>query len=616
MFSLKNKKNDNGRDNLNERASIKKDDKVPPNNKPRTLDWCCLRGKQRIEPVNDVILNKTTSNIDLSIANDSKVPLSNRIRNFCSCLERKPINADIIGKTKFEDLDYPDKPFIIQISNISDNQNEKYKVLEKCKSYGDITEQCFDNDGNLFVSYKDIKDAVKLVKRESLVISAEDCRRFFKRKVYPIRSKSGSLHRKIKLVIVKDKYEQKKHEDLVGILIETEKIKLDYRIETLDYSLNNNIEIVVINDKAEFEIEKIRKKWESLKEKKLYSEVISIDRIEMCDSVCVEYGGNVKDYDYFYSRFVLTADEMGCKLIDKKEKFKFKRNSKDIKCAILKFNNELFVEYLADVGKFEEYNVSFLYQNFDRVAYAYKLRQKEDQKVNKFERPLENYSTHVTTETMRPPTRLKTSKRKTWPQEFQNFTFILVETLLSRYDHSDAAVTLHNHDLEPFDDVSADIIEKAGIEFEYHEDEQFTVMSTPGTDKWKYIFHIILPEKPERNKSYRDYIQNYITECLKQADNKQLKSISFPLLDFKRIFENVDHFNDIDANDDNENKTIDDTTIFLYMLESIRNTFQNNQMISLNTINFVEKNALGFKKVLTKERKKDFHPELNETENL
>ena len=38
MFSLKNKKNDNGRDNLNERASIKKDDKVPPNNKPRTLD--------------------------------------------------------------------------------------------------------------------------------------------------------------------------------------------------------------------------------------------------------------------------------------------------------------------------------------------------------------------------------------------------------------------------------------------------------------------------------------------------------------------------------------------------------------------------------------------------
>ena len=191
-------------------------------------------------------------------------------------------------------------------------KNSKY--LKKCKSFGEITGHCFDS-GYLYVSYENINDALRLVKKESLS-TYEDFRGFFKKKVHNVRSKSGSLHRKIKVVISKDKFDVNGFEKLVDKLFETsEKI-----IEILDYTCNSStIEIIVISDKTDFDIAKVRKRWKLIR--KLYPEIIDVYRVEMCDSlyIYVEYGENEIEFREFCYIFTIRADKIGFKLLRQRE---------------------------------------------------------------------------------------------------------------------------------------------------------------------------------------------------------------------------------------------------------------------------------------------------------
>jgi hypothetical protein len=177
---------------------------------------------------------------------------------------------------------------------------------------------------------------------------------------------------------------------------------------------------------------------------------------------------------------------------------------------------------------------------------------------------------------MRPQSRYTAAKPKTWERQLKDLKvkFVIVKTLLSNYNYSDAAVTILKYDFEALDAVSAEIIVKAGITIEKIGQEKVTVISTlAGKYDWKYIFHIILPEKPEMSISFPEYIQIYITECLKQADEKQLNSISFPLLDFKELF-NIEEYD--------ESSQIDDKSIIKIMMESIINAFKNQQILLIN----------------------------------
>jgi hypothetical protein len=278
--------------------------KIEPKIKSFSKPNCFCFPKNVIEPEGNIELKNRTP-VPSKQIDETIPPIDKTIRKFWpnSCFENKAKNNDNVLNNKFDDFDYLDNPFVIQVSNVSDNENEKLKILEKCKSFGEITEHCFDS-GYLFVSYRNIGDALKLVKNESLAIS-DDFLTFFKKKVHLIRTKSGSLHRKIKVIISKDKYDiNRHHERLVERLIETS----EKRIETLDYSCDSKIiEIIVISEKAEFDIIKIRKRWKKLK--KLWPEVISVERVEMCDSVYVEYAENEIDFSDLCSFFIIRAEK-------------------------------------------------------------------------------------------------------------------------------------------------------------------------------------------------------------------------------------------------------------------------------------------------------------------
>jgi hypothetical protein len=176
------------------------------------------------------------------------------------------------------------------------------------------------------------------------------------------------LHRKIKLVISKDKFDVNGLEKLVDKLFEkSEKI-----IEILDYTCNSStIEIIVISDKIDFDIAKVRKRWKLIR--KLYPEIIDVYRVEMCDSLYVKYDENEIEFREFCYIFTIRADKMCCKLLRQREII----NAKNMKCAILKFDNELFVEYLEEERKIENFNVSCLYEDFDKVASVFRIKEKK-----------------------------------------------------------------------------------------------------------------------------------------------------------------------------------------------------------------------------------------------
>jgi hypothetical protein len=144
------------------------------------------------------------------------------------------------------------------------------------------------------------------------------------------------LHRKIKLVISKDKFDVNGLEKLVDKLFEkSEKI-----IEILDYTCNSStIEIIVISDKIDFDIAKVRKRWKLIR--KLYPEIIDVYRVEMCDSLYVKYDENEIEFREFCYIFTIRADKMGCKLLRQREII----NAKNMNCAILKF------DYLLSIWK-------------------------------------------------------------------------------------------------------------------------------------------------------------------------------------------------------------------------------------------------------------------------